>query len=270
MAGSAVTLASGLASYGVWRAYHPPDVSEVHLRIPKLPKALEGFTLVQLTDIHVGNLIERTFLQELVRRANAQKPDLVAITGDLVDGDVPTLGSAVGALSGLKSRYGTHFVTGNHDYYSGADAWCGFLSGLGINVLRNRRLSVGDATGKASFDLLGVDDWLGGRGAEESSRYDLDKTIAGRDPDRASILLAHQPANFEVVAQHGIDLQLSGHTHGGQLFPMTLLVGLTTPYTRGLYAHGGSHIYVSRGCGFWGPPMRVGSPPEILKLVLTT
>jgi predicted MPP superfamily phosphohydrolase len=205
-------------------------------------------------------------MDALVQQANALRPDLFAITGDLVDGDVHTLGGAVSALAGLKSRYGSFFVTGNHDYYSGDDEWTAFLQSLDIQVLRNRHVRIGDAG--ASLDLVGVDDWSGGRWRNKKG-YDLDRALQGRDPDRAAVLLAHQPANFTVAAERGMDLQVSGHTHGGQLVPMTLFIGLAWEHSAGLYRHGDSHIYVSRGCGFWGPPMRIGSPPELVKLVLT-
>ncbi len=267
MAGSAAIAGGGLAAYGHWRAFAPPVVTELAVKIPKLPRALEGLSIVQLTDIHVGPFIRRHFMDELVLRTNALRPDLVAITGDLVDGDVPTLGEAVSALGNLQARFGRFFVTGNHDYSSGDVAWTEFLQALGVQVLRNRHVSIGDAGG--SFDLVGVDDWSGGRRRGRQG-YDLEKALAGRDPDRAAVLLAHQPSNFEVAARRGVDLQISGHTHGGQIFPMTFLIGLGWEHSAGLYRHEDAHIYVSRGCGFWGPPMRVGSPPEIVKLVLTT
>ncbi|MBX5482683.1 MAG: metallophosphoesterase [Myxococcaceae bacterium] len=266
-AGTAAAIASSASGYGAWRAYHPPSISEVVLKVPKLPRTLEGFTIVQLTDIHVGNLIERRFLDELVRVANSAKPDLVAITGDLVDGGVDELGRSVAALRGLKSRFGSYFVTGNHEYYAGVREWTAFLLSVGVQVLRNRRVPIGDGGG--TFDLIGVDDWRGGRFTGEGT-YDLDAAIAGRDPDKAAVLLAHQPANFDVARTKGVDVQLSGHTHGGQLFPLTFLVGLGWEYSAGHYERDGAHIYVSRGCGFWGPPMRVGSPPEVVKVVLTT
>ncbi len=267
MTGSAALAGGSMAGYGSWRAFSAPLVTELAVKVPKLPRALDGLSIVQLTDIHVGQFIQRRFMDELVRRTNALRPDLIAITGDLVDGNVPTLGRSVAALGNLEARFGRFFVTGNHDYSSGDAAWSAFLETLGVQVLRNRHVRVGDAGG--TFDLVGVDDWSGGRRRGRKG-YDLDAALAGRDPDRASVLLAHQPANFKVAAERGVDLQISGHTHGGQMFPMTLLVGLSWEHSAGLYRHGDSHIYVSRGCGFWGPPMRVGSPPELVKLVLTT
>ncbi|WP_426731522.1 metallophosphoesterase [Myxococcus faecalis] len=267
LAGGAAIAGGGLASYGHWRAFAPPMVTEIAIRIPKLPRALDGLSIVQLTDIHVGPFIQRRFMDELVRQANALKPDLFAITGDLVDGDVPTLGPSVAALRDLRSRYGSYFVTGNHDYYSGDVAWTTFLQSLDIQSLRNRHVRIGDAG--ASLDLVGVDDWSGWKRRNQKG-YDLDLALQGRDPERAAVLLAHQPANFKVAAERGMDLQISGHTHGGQLVPMTLLINFAWEHVAGLYRHQDSHIYVSRGCGFWGPPMRVGSPPELVKLVLTT
>ncbi|AEI67715.1 metallophosphoesterase [Corallococcus macrosporus] len=266
VAGGAFVAGGGLASYGSWRAFSPPLVTEVAVKVPKLPRAMDGLSIVQLTDIHVGHFIQRKYMDALVQQANALRPDLFAITGDLVDGDVASLGGHVSALAALKSRYGSYFVTGNHDYYSGDEAWTAFLESLGIEVLRNRHVRIGDAG--ASLDLVGVDDWSGGRRRNKQG-YDLDQALAGRDPDRAAVLLAHQPANFKVAAERGVDLQISGHTHGGQLAPMTFLISLAWEHSAGLYGHGDSSIYVSRGCGFWGPPMRVGSPPEIVKLVLT-
>jgi uncharacterized protein len=253
------------ALYASGRAFAPAEVSEVPVHLPRLPRTLDGLRIVQLTDIHVGPFIGRRFMDRLVAQANALKPDLVVITGDLVDGNVPTLGQAVSALGNLRARFGSYFVTGNHEYYSGDLAWTGFLERLGISVLRNRHVAIGDGGG--TFDLVGVDDWggrrRGGRG------YDLEAALRGHDGDRATVLLSHQPRNFEAAAARGIGLQISGHTHGGQIFPMTVAVGLEYAYTRGLYRHQDSHIYVSRGCGFWGPPSRLGSPPEIVELVLT-
>ena len=156
LAGGAIT-----AAYSSGRAFAAADISEVPIRLPRLPRTLDGLTIVQLTDVHVGPFIGRRFVERLVEQANALAPDLVVITGDLVDGNVPTLGHAVSALGGLRARFGRYFVTGNHEYYSGVAPWTHFLEGLGISVLRNRRVPIGDGGG--TFDLVGVDDWSGGR-----------------------------------------------------------------------------------------------------------
>lgn len=265
LAGGAL-LASGSASaLGVYSAFSAPQVSHVELRLPHLPRALDGFTLVQLSDLHVGAIIRRPFVEELVLLANAQKPDLVAITGDLVDGSVAVLGPHVAALSALRSRYGTFFVTGNHDYYSGADAWCQAVEGLGISVLRNRHVTIGDEGG--SFELAGVDDWGNPRALRRE--YDLDAALAGIAPERPTVLLAHQPSNFDEVARRGVGLQLSGHTHGGQLFPSTVVARVVWgERVAGLSKVGESSLFVSRGCGFVGPPMRLGAPPEVVRITL--
>jgi len=261
-AGGAAVASGGLAGYGLFRAYAPAEVTELAVKLPKLPRALDGFTIAQVTDIHVGPTIGRGFLEDMVARVNALKPDLIAITGDLVDGSLKNLGPAVAALRNFQARGGVAFITGNHEYYSGDEEWCEALASTGVHVLRNRRVSIGDAG--ASFDLVGVDDWSG----PDERRYDLEKALAERDPERAAVLLAHQPRNFERAAELGMGLQLSGHTHGGQMFPFNFLVGMTTPFIAGHYAHQGAQLYVSRGTGYWGPPFRVGAPPEIVKVVL--
>lgn len=260
----ALAFGGAAATFGTWRAFTPPEVTEVPVRLPGLPKALEGFTIVQLTDVHVGAIIQERFLDQLVATANSAKPDLVAITGDLVDGPPSLLGPYVARLRNLSSRHGTFFVSGNHDYYSGWERWSKALEGMDFTLLRNRRVSIGDAA--ASFDLLGVEDWgtrWGGGG------YDLDAATEGRDPTRAAVLLAHQPQNLAAVAEKQIGLQVSGHTHGGQLFPATLIGdAIWGDLNTGLSRQGFTWQYTSRGCGFVGPPMRVGAPPEVVKLVL--
>ncbi|RKH01056.1 metallophosphoesterase [Corallococcus sp. CA053C] len=262
-AGGAVLAAGGLTGFGMWNAFHPPVVNEVAVRLQGLPKSMDGFTIVHVSDIHVGPIIQRRFMDELVSRCNALKPDLVAITGDLVDGTVKDLGPSVAALQNLRARAGTHFITGNHEYYWNASAWADALTGLGIHVLRNRHISIGDAGG--AFDLVGVDDWSMRNGPKG---YNLDAALAGRDPSRASVLLAHQPSNWDVAARAGMGLQLSGHTHGGQFFPFTVAVSAIWKHDAGLFQDGDRHLYVSRGTGFWGPPLRVGAPSEIVKVTL--
>jgi len=217
--------------------------------------------------VHVGPTIGRTFIEQIVAQANAANPDVIAITGDLVDGSVEELREHVAPLAQLKARYGVYFVTGNHEYYSGAQAWCEELERLGIRVLRNERVSIGGAD--ASFDLAGIDDahahqFGNGHGA------DLARAVLGRDPSRELVLLAHQPrAVFEAV-EHGVGLQLSGHTHGGQIWPWTYLVRLQQPVVAGLARFSDTQVYVSRGTGYWGPPMRLAAPAEITRVTLRT
>ncbi|WP_395857811.1 metallophosphoesterase [Cystobacter fuscus] len=266
-AGVALVATGGITTHGTWRAFHPPVVNEVAVKLPGLPRALDGITIVQLSDIHVGPLIRRRFMDELVARTNDLKGDLVCITGDLVDGSVGELGHAAAALRELRSRFGMYFCTGNHEYYSGDQEWTEALTRMGVTVLRNRHVRVGDAG--ASFDLVGVDDWGAARSGYPERGYDLSAALAGRDPTRASVLLAHQPAGWREQAQKaGMGLQLSGHTHGGQMFPFTLAVSAIWEHDAGFFREGEHSLYVSRGTGFWGPPVRVAAPPEIVKVTL--
>jgi hypothetical protein len=236
---------------------------EVELR--RGPRALDGLRIAQISDVHVGSLLGRRFAASLVERVNALDADLVAVTGDLVDGSVHHLADDVAPLRGLRGRHGVFFVTGNHDHYSGADEWVEMASSLGMRVLRNERVAI--ETRGAVFDLAGVEDHhahlVSGTHAE-----DLPAALSGRDPARPVVLLAHDPSTFKQASRLGVDLQLSGHTHGGQIFPFGLLVRLAIPFVAGLYTRGASRLYVSRGTGFWGPPMRLLAPAEITELVL--
>lgn len=265
IAGAAGVLAMGLGVTGAASALGEVAVRPVRVRLRRLPRAMSGFRIVQLTDLHIGPTIGRAWLERIVARVNALEPDVVAITGDLVDGSVEDLREHTAPLADLRARYGVFFVTGNHEYYSGVDAWVAELGRLGVRVLRNERVSIGD--GDHSFDLAGVDDWSAGRmGGGQGP--DLARALAGRDPSRELVLLAHQPKQILEAERMGVGLQLSGHTHGGQIFPWGLFVRLDQPYVAGLSWHGQSQIYVSRGTGYWGPPMRVGAPSEITLIEL--
>lgn len=258
VAGSAGTLAarSGLTELAVKR---------VTVRLPRLPEALSGTKIVQLSDVHVGSTIRRGFIERVVRETNALEPDVIAITGDLVDGSVEQLREHVAPLAGLRAKHGVYFVTGNHEYYSGAEAWCAELTRLGIRVLRNEHVKIGD--GETSFDLAGVDDYSAHRFGRGHGA-DLARALAGRDPERELVLLAHQPRQVFEAARLGVGLQLSGHTHGGQIFPWNFFVRLQQPVVSGLAKIGHALVYVSNGTGYWGPPMRLGAPAEITELTL--
>jgi predicted MPP superfamily phosphohydrolase len=247
-------------------------VKEVRVRLRRLPAAQHGTTIVQLTDVHVGPTIGRAFVESLVQQVNALTPDVVAITGDLVDGSVEDLWDAVAPLGGLRARHGIYFVTGNHEYFSGAGPWIDALGRLGIRVLANERVTIGDSGAQEAatgFDLAGVHDYSAGR-LDPLHRPDLPRALEGRDPARELVLLAHQPRAVEEASRHGVGLVLSGHTHGGQIWPFSYLVKLQQPYVVGLHRHGetDTQIYVSPGTGYWGPPMRLGTRPEITRVVL--
>jgi len=255
----------GMAGLGLLGAARQVAVRPVEVALRGLPAAFAGFRIVQLTDIHVGPTIGRGFIEDLVARTNALEPDLIAITGDLVDGSVAELARHVEPLRQLRARHGVFFVTGNHEYYTDADAWIAHLRGLGVRVLRNERVAL-ERAGQ-HIDLAGVDD-LVGRSYSPAHGPDLPRALAGRDPTRPVILLAHQPRTAPEAAAHGVALQLSGHTHGGQLFPFNLLVPLQQPFVAGLHRLGDLTIYVSTGAGYWGPPMRLGVPAEISAITL--
>ncbi len=256
--------AAGVGTWGMVNAAREVAVKPVRVALARLPKGLDGLVVVQLSDIHIGPTLGREFLEEIVRQTNALLPDVIAITGDLVDGSVALLREQVAPLAGLRARHGVFFVTGNHEYFSGADAWIAELTRIGVRVLRNERVEL--RVGEDVIDLAGVDDPTARR--LDGHGPDLDRALAGRDQARELILLAHQPKAIFEAAAKGVGLQLSGHTHGGQLWPWRYLVYLQQPYVMGLHRHGEAQIYVSRGTGYWGPPMRVGASAEITKLTL--
>ncbi len=264
VAGAAV--AAGLSTVALHAALEPVEVRRVRVRLGRLPPEQHGFRIAQLTDIHVGPTIGRTFVEEIVARTNALAPDLIAITGDLVDGSVAHLARAIEPLSGLRAPRGVFFVTGNHEYFSGAAAWTIELNRIGVRVLQNERISIGN--GPASFDLAGVEDRSAARYGGPAPDEALARALRDRDPARELVLLAHQPKTFLEAEPYRVGLQLSGHTHGGQMWPFNFVVRLQQPFIAGLHRRGDAQIYVSRGTGYWGPPMRLGAPAEITEIVL--
>jgi len=265
--GLAALGATGLLGvFSLWNGLRPVKIKPLTVTLNRLPKSLDGLRIAQITDLHLGPIIDGKWLRQVVEKVNALKPDLIVVTGDLADGSVDELGSQVISLAALAAPLGVFFITGNHEYYYGVEPWCAHVARLGLRVLRNERVSI--AVGNDAFDLAGVEDW-GGR-TFPGPGPDLPKALAGRDPDKALVLLAHQPAAIDEAAAHGVDLQLSGHTHGGQIWPFNYLVYLQQPYVEGLHRHRdtATQIYVSPGTGFWGPPMRFGTAAEITHITL--
>ena len=259
-------LAAAVTLAGFVNARRLARVVEVKVPIEGLPAELEGYTLVQISDIHVGPTIKRGYLNAIVTRVNGLQADAIAITGDLVDGSVARLRLHTEPLARLAARDGVFFVTGNHEYYSGAEQWIHELRRLGLTVLLNQH--VVRRRGAASLVIAGVTDYSGHH-FHESHRSDPQAALRGAPRDAAArILLAHQPRSAEAGAAAGFDLQLSGHTHGGQFFPWNLFVPLQQPFTAGLNRLRTLWVYTSRGTGYWGPPKRFGAPSEITRLRL--
>jgi uncharacterized protein len=259
---------------GFLNARRTAAVVRVDVPIKNLPAALHGFSVAQISDVHVGPTIRQHYLRRIVNKVNALGADVVAITGDLVDGKVSELARHVAPLAELQSRHGTFFVTGNHEYYSGAHAWIVELRRLGLTVLMNEHVVLRhgellQADSRADLILAGVTDFSAHH-FDEAHRSDPAAALRGAPLDVVRVLLAHQPRSAVAAEQAGFDLQLSGHTHGGQFWPWNLFVRFQQPFTSGLRQLQNLWVYTSRGTGYWGPPKRFGAPSEItlLRLVL--
>ena len=251
--------------WGFVNARRTARVVRVDVPVAGLPAGLDGFTIAQVSDVHVGPTIKRPFVEAIVETVNALDPDLVAITGDLVDGSVGQLGDDVAPLAGLRSKEGAFFVTGNHEYYSGADAWVRELRRLGLRVLINEHVVV--RRGDAQLVVAGVTDF-GAVHFDRARASDPAAALAGSPAGAMRLLLAHQPRSAAAAEAAGFDLQLSGHTHGGQFLPWNFFVRLQQPFTAGLHRWRRMWVYTSRGTGYWGPPKRFGAPSEITLLRL--
>jgi predicted MPP superfamily phosphohydrolase len=246
----------GIVGAGVGSALGMPQLKRIQIPLARLPLAAQGMRIALVSDIHLGPLagIDRT--ERIVEMINKLDADLIAMVGDMVDGSVEELGRAAAPLGEMRSRLGTFFVTGNHEYYSGHEEWIEEVARMGMRPLRNERIEL-----PGGLDLAGVNDPTGGGFGDAP---DIGRALAGRDPSRPVVLLAHQPIVAHDAAAHGVDLQLSGHTHGGQMVPFNLIVRVAQqPVVSGLGEVDGMPVYVTNGAGFWGPPVRVGAPPDI-------
>jgi len=268
LAVAVVAVSAVVGSYSIFQGLREPVVKELRIAIPGLPPALTGTTIVQLTDLHIGATKRSSFASDIVRRCNALSPDVVVITGDLVEGRFGSGREDTLPLAGLRARQGVFMVTGNHEYYSGLRQWLPELQRLGIRVLRNEHVVI-DADKGHGWELVGIEDW-NGRSIESDGGPDFPRAVAGHDPSRPMVLLSHQPRAIYLAAQAGVALMLSGHTHGGQIWPFNYMVHLQQPFVNGLHRVGQTQLYVSPGTGYWGPPMRLGTRGEITRITLVS
>lgn len=261
-----LSVTGGLSAYGLFQARRKATIFEVDIPLRDLPPQLSGLRIVQISDLHVGPTIKRDYVQRVADQVRALQPDLIALTGDLVDGSVDYLNGDVAPLAQLEAPYGKYFVTGNHEYYSGVDRWLVEVDRLGFTCLVNEHRVV-EIDG-ANLTVAGVTDLMAHQ-VSRSHATDPEAALAGAPADSVKLLLAHQPGSVRAAQSLGVHLQLSGHTHGGQFRPFDYAVARTHLYVAGLHNHNGTWIYVNRGTGYWGPPLRLGVPSEItvVKLV---
>ncbi|MEL6180030.1 MAG: metallophosphoesterase [Myxococcota bacterium] len=257
-------MSGAMTAYGASRALRTLEVVDVTVAIDNLPQALEGFRIVQISDLHVGPTVRRPFVERVVKVANSLGGDLIAVTGDLVDGHVEQRRPDVAPLAQLKAPQGVFYVTGNHEYYWGVHPWLKEVKRLGFKALNNTHTVLNNG-----LVIAGVTD-LKGDNFDPTHASDPHAAIAGAPADAIKVLLAHRPRSAFEATQAGFHLQLSGHTHGGQFAPWSLLVWLAQPFLAGLHQLDGMAVYVSRGTGYWGPPVRIGADPEITRLTLVS
>lgn len=251
---------------GLINARRLARVVTVDVALEGLPPDLAGYTIVQISDLHVGPTIRRPTVEAVVNAVNALTPDLIVLTGDIVDGGVPQLANHTSPLGRLTARDGVYAVTGNHEYYAGANAWIAEWRRLGMQVLLNEHVVIGEGANR--FVLAGVTDYSA-RAFDPAHYSDPVGALAQAPADVPTrILLAHQPRSAPAARDAGFQLQLSGHTHGGQFLPWRWFVRLQQPFTAGLHRLGNLQVYVSRGTGYWGPPNRLGAPSEITRIRL--
>ena len=266
---SAKTIVGGIAGvgslWGMYQALKEPVIKRVEIKIEGLPESLKGFRMAQITDLHVGSMITGKFVERVTKKIQKLNADMLFFTGDAADGSVQSYGKHLNSLTEIHPKYGKYFVTGNHEYYSDMNGWLQLIEGLGFKILVNesQNIIVNDAT----IMITGIPDRTG-RHFSSFHKTDMEKALGGMNSSDLKILLAHQPGDVEHATKYGFDLQLSGHTHGGQYFPFSLLVQMAHPFLKGLHKRENTWIYINQGTGYWGPPLRIGTVPEITEIVL--
>lgn len=266
-AGFTALVAAGLGAWGYREAMRIPRVRRVEVRIPRLGAGLDGLRVVLLTDTHYGPIDRVRWSRGVTEVVNALDPDIVAHTGDIADGTVEQRTEQAAPLGDVRARLARVYVTGNHEYFGEAQGWLDHMRTLGWEPLHNRHLVV--ERGGDRLVVAGVDDRTAAGTGLEGHRADHALALQGADPDLPVLLLAHQPKQIDAAVAHGVDLQLSGHTHGGQIWPFHYLVRVDQPVVQGLSRHGArTQLFTSRGTGFWGPPFRVFAPSEITEIIL--
>ncbi len=260
-----VAAAVPLTAYSIHEARRMPDIVRLTIPVKNLPDDLDGFTIAQLTDTHVGPTIKGDWIARCVNMVNELEPDMIVHTGDMIDGHALWLHPDVVPFKALRAPHGKFFVTGNHEYYSGVQPWLKEIERIGLKPLVNDYVVI--RKGEGTILLAGVTDYNSQR-IEPSHVSDPMEARKGAPEHDVSILLAHQPKSVFKASEAGFDIQLSGHTHGGQFFPWTEVIRYMQPYVKGLHDVNGTKLYVSKGTGYWGPPLRLGAPPEITLITL--
>jgi predicted MPP superfamily phosphohydrolase len=247
-------------SYGIYEARKTPGLVSLDIPIPRLPQAFDGFRIVQICDIHAGLTVDRDWIEKVVEEVQKQSPDLIAFVGDMVDGSVPGLESTVAPFADLRAPHGKFFTTGNHEYYSGANPWIGHARVLGFDVLMNEHRKI-EKSG-STIVLAGVTDYSAGRFYKDQAS-DPHKAVEQVANDDVKIMMAHQPRSLYQFGELKIDFTMNGHTHGGQFIPWNYFATLGQPFIKGLHRWNDGLVYVSKGTGYWGPPVRLGARSEV-------
>jgi len=262
-------IVGGLSAIGtVWGLYNAvkiPVIKKVDIPIIGLPKSLQGFRMVQISDLHVGSMIGKNFISKVVEKIDKINPDILFFTGDAADGNVETYGNYFSPFQKITPKYGKYFVTGNHEYYSDMNGWLRLIENMGFKILINESQNV--IINGSTVMITGIPD-RGGKYFSDFHKTDMEKAVGGMPATNLKILLAHQPKDVEYAVKYNFHLLLSGHTHGGQYFPFSLLVQMAHPFLKGLHKRENTWVYINQGTGYWGPPMRLGAPSEITCLTL--